>query len=125
MSYTLNHVSFQQQEVEPEFSLNTLQEFVGDDKLALDSILQSFVADGTAQAEALNLAIKDGNWQEVVRTAHKLLPLVKMLGQPKLSELLSMLDSDRTDFDKHEIVNLALIKLQDLTGAIAKYLKTK
>ncbi|WP_018109555.1 ATP-binding protein [Bacteroides propionicifaciens] len=114
-----------QQEVEPEFSLNTLQEFVGDDKLALDSILQSFVADGTAQAEALNLAIKDGNWQEVVRTAHKLLPLVKMLGQPKLSELLSMLDSDRTDFDKHEIVNLALIKLQDLTGAIAKYLKTK
>lgn len=113
------------EEVQCGFNLDDLQEFVGSDKQALDSILETFVTDAIEQSEALNLAIKSEDWQQVAAIAHKLLPLVKILGEVKLSQLLSLLDSDRIDFDTFETAKLALTQLKGLTDKIRKYLKTK
>lgn len=118
--------SYVKQNIKNEaLNLKVMREFIGDDPQDLVSVLKAFVEDAQVQILALELACQQNNWGEVSAIAHKLLPLVKMLGAQELSAVLSALDSDKAELDRPKMASLAIDKLNELTGQVIKYLKIK
>lgn len=87
-------------ETEGEFSLSTLNQFLGDDRDALHEIVFTFKKDSLQNLDQLQKAVDEFNIPHIKQTAHRMLPMFRQLEVVKaipLLEAFEILEQDRYD----------------------------
>ena len=85
-----------------------LTAFAGGDKEASISILYTFIEETTKSIALLNTCLQEGNRAEAARIAHKLIPLLTMMGANHLVQKLRILeknDDELTDEGWHKLLD--------------------
>jgi signal transduction histidine kinase/DNA-binding response OmpR family regulator len=96
---------FEENTIEKEssvlYSLETLKEFLGNDKEALKEVLRSFIESTNENLDFLKTAIDDENTVEINAIAHRIAPMFKQIHSREIGTILT--DLEKNDF---EISNL-------------------
>jgi len=83
------------------FSLEIINSFLGNNKLAVAEVLQTFKADTLTNMERLSMAIAQMNTQEINAISHRMLPMFRQLKSadivPILEELELLAENDMTE----------------------------
>lgn len=77
---------------EQSYTLKNIIQFTDNDPEALQSILHSFVTSTREHLGLLTAYCRDGEWENISRLAHKMLPLFRQLEAEKAIELLQQLE---------------------------------
>jgi HPt (histidine-containing phosphotransfer) domain-containing protein len=75
-------------------ALDRLLEMTGGDPDFLGELIETFIEDGSAQLEALRVAIAAGNVADAVRPAHSLKSNSASMGAERLADLCRALEAD-------------------------------
>lgn len=103
---------------------NSLIEFLEDDTEAAKEILDTFRSENEIKLKELTDGIKNGDWEQIRMTSHKLLPLMKMIGKDDMTPLLEQLERGEKNSQSVEDVIGKLSKVNsELDTYIAKKLK--
>lgn len=105
-------------------ALDRLLEMTGGDPAFLAELIDTFLEDGTAQLEALQVAVAAGDAEAVVRPAHSLKSNSASMGAERLADLSRSLEADaragavedgparvaaaQTEFDEVRVTLLAI-----------------
>jgi len=110
----LNHVTLKKNEIivsendaSKQGNLHALIEYLEDDRDAAIDILNVFVAENNVKLAEFEMALQKRDWAAIKFTAHKLLPLMRMI---EANEIVSILESIEDGNTKKEQV-IYLIKL--------------
>ena len=107
------------------FTVSNLEDFVGKDSGAVKSLLETFVVESQNDLLKLKRAASNEAIVEVGEVAHKLYPMVKLIGNTDLSRTLTSLDKQRNSTDYHSIkieVEFVIKELDKLINATIDYL---
>ena len=101
--------------------IHSLIEFVEDDKETALDILNVFLSENKIKINELNNALATNNLEQIKTTAHKLLPLMRMIGAERIVELALQLENGETNPEKVlELTRLIEEKNQEITDFIGK-----
>lgn len=92
-----------------------LIEYVRDDKDVSLDILNTFLEDSQSKVESMKIAADSQDWESIKSVAHKMLPLITMLGVEEIRRTLVQLESGEKDI---ELVN-KLIPMAEQVNAEA------
>ena len=109
------------------WNLAALTAFAGDDREAARSILDSFVGQTTANVEALRAALEGGDDAAAKALAHKMLPLLTMLGDNDVATVLRQAETAPGAFDAplREALRGAVARIGEGVAAVAAALREK
>ena len=109
------------------WNLAALTAFAGDDREAARSILDSFVGQTTANVEALRAALEGGDDAAAKALAHKMLPLLTMLGDNDVAAVLRQAETAPGAFDAplREALRGAVARIGEGVAAVAAALREK
>ena len=109
------------------WNLAALTAFAGDDREAAHSILDSFVGQTTANVEALRAALEGGDDAAAKALAHKMLPLLTMLGDNDVAAVLRQAETAPGAFDAplREALRGAVARIGEGVAAVAAALREK
>ena len=109
------------------WNLAALTAFAGDDREAARSILDSFVGQTTANVEALRAALDGGDDAAAKALAHKMLPLLTMLGDNDVAAVLRQAETAPGAFDAplREALRGAVARIGEGVAAVAAALREK
>lgn len=109
------------------WNLAALTAFAGDDREAARSILDSFVGQTTANVEALRAALEGGDDAAAKALAHKMLPLLTMLGDNDVATVLRQAETAPGAFDAplREALREAVARIGEGVAAVAAALREK
>ena len=109
------------------WNLAALTAFAGDDREAARSILDSFVGQTTANVEALRAALDGGDDAAAKALAHKMLPLLTMLGDNDVAAVLRQAETAPGAFDAplREALRGAVARIGEGVAAMAAALREK
>ena len=109
------------------WNLAALTAFAGDDREAARSILDSFVGQTTANVEALRAALEGGDDAAAKALAHKMLPLLTMLGDNDVATVLRQAETAPGAFDAplREALRGAVARIGEGIAAVAAALREK
>ncbi|MEN2415774.1 hybrid sensor histidine kinase/response regulator [Flavobacterium mesophilum] len=79
------------------YSLDTLKEFLANDKNALNDVLKSFIESTNENLAYLEIAIKDENKAEINAIAHRIAPMFKQIEATEIAGIL--LNLEKNDFE--------------------------
>ncbi len=94
-------------ETEGEFSLSTLNQFLGDDTEALHEIVFTFKKDSLQNLDQLQKAVDEFNILDIKQTAHRMLPMfrqLKVIRAIPLLEAFEILEQER--YDKETLLKM-------------------
>jgi len=83
--------------------LTDLFELLENDKSAIKQIIESFVANATADTQRLKKAYDEKDFSEVRNIAHKMLPMFRQLKMQKCTDLLIVLERNIQEIPENEI----------------------
>ncbi|MRX69015.1 Signal transduction histidine kinase [Flavobacterium resistens] len=86
------------------FSLETLKDFLGHDKNALNDVLKSFIESTNENLVYLENAITDENAAEINAIAHRIAPMFKQIEANEIAGILVVLE--KNDFEIAEAKNI-------------------
>lgn len=76
---------------------DALIEYVKEDKTVSLDILDTFYADSVNKTKALKEALETEDWNTIQAVAHKMLPLMTMIGERNMADLLTRLEHGEKD----------------------------
>lgn len=82
-----------------------LEQFMGDDKQGISSVLEIFMTDTQKNIAQLELSANEKNYHHIRETAHKMLSMFKQIGAEKEAEIIFKLNKIE-DEDKKEVHQL-------------------
>ncbi|MBP1637331.1 MAG: hypothetical protein H6Q18_120 [Bacteroidetes bacterium] len=100
----------------------SLIEFVEDDKETAIDILNVFVSENKLKIAELKDSLLTNNREQIKNTAHKLLPLMRMIGADRIVEIALHLEKGET---KPEEVNELCSLLEEKNEEIGSFIKEK
>ncbi|VBB44315.1 conserved hypothetical protein [uncultured Paludibacter sp.] len=80
--------------------INSLIEFVEDDEETAKDILNVFISENKIKIKELSDSLKANNWQQIKATAHKLLPLMRIIGADEMVKILVALENGEISSEK-------------------------
>lgn len=109
------------------WNLAALTAFAGDDREAARSILDSFVEQTTANVEALRAALDAGDDAAAKAQAHKMLPLLTMLGDDDVAAVLRQAETAPGELDAplREALRGAVARIGEGVAAVAAGMREK
>jgi signal transduction histidine kinase/CheY-like chemotaxis protein/HPt (histidine-containing phosphotransfer) domain-containing protein len=90
------------------YSIETLNEFLGNDNEAIQEVLKSFIVSSTENLNLLETAIEEKNIAEINSIAHRIAPMFKQIQAHAISDILKVLENK----------NLETSDLKDLYKAL-------
>lgn len=81
-----------QRESNELYSLETLKLFLGDDVNAINEVLHTFLTDTAVNTEQLGKAVTQKNYEQMNKTAHRMLPMFRQLQVTKSISILESLE---------------------------------
>lgn len=121
---TLPNTAFNDEKENPTsklYSLETLQEFLGNDNAALKEVLKSFIESSTENLASLENAVIEKNTAEINSIAHRVAPMFKQIQAREISELLKVLENkDLETSDLKDIFKVLKSKTDLLFTALKK-----
>ena len=103
------------------YSLETLKDFLGNDKNALNEVLKSFIESTNENLGFLETAIEEENVPEINAIAHRIAPMFNQIEAYEIGSILKVLD--KNDFqvsDLNDIFNALKSKTDSLFKALQK-----
>lgn len=100
--------------------IHSLIEFVKDDNETSLDILNVFSAENKIKIKDLTTSLNTNNWEQIKSTAHKLLPLMKMIGATDIVKLCVDLENGEKNSDK---VKILIELVQNKNNEIADFIK--
>ena len=79
-----------------EYDLNDIYEFSGKDDLAMANIIQAFVTGAQESSEELQVAYHKNDMENMGKTAHRMLPMLRQMRAEKLVSTLAKMESRET-----------------------------
>lgn len=104
------------------FTLESLQSFLGNDEVAVKSVLFSFIESTKSNLLILEEAINNSDFETVKATAHQMAPMFKQIEATKIARILNNIES--TDYDKKKLQTLFEKISQDVDLLIMAIEKT-
>ncbi|TPG38772.1 sensor histidine kinase [Flavobacterium pectinovorum] len=86
------------------YSLKTLNEFLGNDNVALKEVIKSFIESSAENLTFLESAIKEQNKDEIKSIAHRIAPMFKQIEAREIGDALKKLE--KNDFEISEMENI-------------------
>lgn len=120
----LNDKSVVEIKTEPDENpkgIHSLIEFVEDDAEASKDILVTFESENKVKLDELTSSSKSNNWAQIKATSHKLLPLMKMIDEKDMVEMLVRLEKGEK---KSEDVNNVIERLKKVNEDVANFITT-
>jgi CheY-like chemotaxis protein len=97
-----------------EKGFNALVAFAGDDSKAKKSIMRSFIEETKKNHAVLEQAFENENWEIIEKTAHKMIPVMKMIEAKNLVILLEDFEKgSRSQKNKLLLLKLIREKIQE------------
>ena len=103
-----------------QYSLESLKQFVGEDREALCEVLTQFVESSEENMVFLEKAVKEHNTAEINSIAHRIAPMFRQIEAQDIDEILKTLE--RNDFENTNLDNL-LDTLKTKTNLLFSALK--
>jgi CheY-like chemotaxis protein len=107
-------------ETPSELNFSSLLVFSGDDKEAAHNIIESFIAETSKNAAAMNAALQARDVVAVSSMAHKMLPLFTLLGSAEAVSLLSWLEGKREEAVFSKEMEERVLSMLELTDIVVK-----
>lgn len=107
-------------ETPSELNFSSLLVFSGDDKEAARNIIESFIAETSKNAAAMNAALQARDVVAVSSMAHKMLPLFTLLGSAEAVSLLSWLEGKREEVVFSKEMEERVLSMLELTDIVVK-----
>ena len=101
---------------------DSLIEFLEDDTEAAKEILDTFRSENEIKLNELTDGIKNGNWEQIRMTSHKLLPLMKMIGKDDMTPLLEQLERGEKN---RQCVDDVIGKLSKVNSELDSFIANK
>lgn len=101
-------------------NFSSLLIFAGDDKEAARNIIESFIAETSKNAAAMNAALQARDVVAVSSMAHKMLPLFTLLGSAEAVSLLSWLEGKREEVVFSKEMEERVLSMLELTDIVVK-----
>ncbi|MBP1615137.1 MAG: Signal transduction histidine kinase [Bacteroidetes bacterium] len=101
-------------------NFSSLLVFSGDDKEAARNIIESFIAETSKNAAAMNAALQARDVVAVSSMAHKMLPLFTLLGSAEAVALLSWLEGKREEVVFSKEMEERVLSMLELTDIVVK-----
>jgi signal transduction histidine kinase/DNA-binding response OmpR family regulator len=103
------------------YSLETLKEFLGNDKDALNEVLKSFIESSNENLVFLENAIEEENVAEINSIAHRIAPMFKQIQANEIGGILKVLDKNNFEIsDLKDIYKALKSKTDHLFKALQK-----
>ncbi len=99
---------------------DALIEYVKDDKEVSLDILNTFLDDSINKTESVKKAIEAQDWDSIKSNAHKMLPLMTMIGEKEITNILIALESGEQNQEK--VQNLILL-VEKVNKEAARFIK--
>ena len=110
-------------ENEPENKgIHSLIEFVQDDPETSRDILMTFVEDNNNKLLEIKAALKTDDWNTIKSNAHKMLPLMRMMGEDEVVSVLEKLEAGEQDIAATEML---VTKVENKNQDILDYIEQK
>lgn len=84
----------------PTVGFEALTAFAGKDKTAANNILTTFINENKILIEKTTQALNEDDWDAIKAHAHKLLPLMHMIGAKEITPILYEIENNLKDKDK-------------------------
>ena len=91
-----------------EEGFNALASFAGNDKEAARNIVQTFIEENTTTVSKMEAALVDKDWSLIQSSAHKLLPLMRMLKSDAIVTILCDLEDGVQDENKVKTLTILI-----------------
>lgn len=102
--------------------IRALVEFVEDDKETTKEILDIFASENEIKHNELLKSLKHNDWAQIKAISHKLLPLMKMIGENEVVPLLERLEKGE---QQEEDVKIVMTRIKKVNKEVEVYLKEK
>jgi signal transduction histidine kinase/CheY-like chemotaxis protein/HPt (histidine-containing phosphotransfer) domain-containing protein len=86
------------------YSLETLNDFLGNDANALNEVLKSFIESSIENLDFLETAILEENTEEIKSIAHRIAPMFKQIQAHEIGEILKRIE--KNEFETAEMKNI-------------------
>ena len=100
----VDHNQVEEKTTSQLYSLETLKDFLGNDREALKEVLKSFMQSSTENLVFLENAINEGDTMDINSIAHRIAPMFKQVQAHEISEILKTLE--KNDFEKSDVKDL-------------------
>ena len=110
------------------YNLKNLSQFTNNDPESLKTILRTFIDSAVENCEAFKDAVKNQSEQKIAETAHKMIPMLKLMEVHTLVELLIPLEDGTLDINWQEMeayINTLCQKTEELNEAFNGRTKLK
>lgn len=104
----LNELLSTDLQMENKLDFSTLADFAGDDKDALNSILETFKKETSENMKKLKGTLKQTDKVEASKVAHKMIPVFSMIGANHLVQQLRLLEKNDEDMLEETWISLIL-----------------
>ena len=98
----------------------SLMEFAPEDIEAGKTIVQSFIDESKKNVQLISSALEQQDWRSIKKTAHKMLPLMRIVSADELVPILIKIETGEKDHDK---INMLIKLTKQQIAAAEEFLK--
>ncbi|MCG2460223.1 response regulator [Flavobacteriaceae bacterium F89] len=110
------------------FDLDVLSSFLGDNQQAMGEVLQTFISETQGNMEQMTQALKNSDYAEINKIAHRMLPMFRQLKAKDIVPILENLETLKANEEKSKDLSVQQNDLKNkviiLLLAIEDYLAT-